>query len=271
MMNTPKLFFTTLVNALRTKDDAKALRQHMNDVNAKHFGNTQKPAKLFAYFADMMGTSNANRLSALLDEKVSDNFDDPASFIDVLLTPIMSRAARVGEVGRVISGSDPVPCWFINLPLLTIKTTGYSDYPEKTTCYLGVIINVEYSRALGKLIVDATLALFDDTDLSACDIGYEVELETQNDITEYFSSEMEMGFGQATSISLHEGGKLFSSLTGLTTSTFDEGDEPIIPFLVNGIGHELIRTLSPVCDLTLNCGDIACQQMFLASGKIEKR
>ncbi len=270
-MNTPKLFFTTLVNALRTKDDAKALRQHMNDVNAKHFGNTQKPAKLFAYFADMMGTSNANKLSALLDEKVSDNFDDPATSISTLLSPMMSRVARVGEVGRVISGSDPAPSWFMNLPLLTIKTTGYTDDPEKTTCYLGVIINVEYSRAFGKLIVDATLALFDDADLSACDIGYEVELETQNDITEYFSSEMEMGFGQATSISLHEGGKLFSSLTGLTTSTFDEGDEPIIPFLVNGIGHELIRTLSPVCDLTLNCGDIACQQMFLASGKIEKR
>jgi len=115
-MNTPKLFFTTLVNALRTKDDAKALRQHMNDVNAKHFGNTQKPAKLFAYFADMMGTSNANKLSALLDEKVSDNFDDPATFISTLLSPMMSRVARVGEVGRVISGSDPAPSWFMNLP-----------------------------------------------------------------------------------------------------------------------------------------------------------
>lgn len=63
-------FFESLLNTISNESDAKAIKDHLNAVNTKYFGNPLKASKAFQYFTDLMGTRNSQALSKVLKEAV---------------------------------------------------------------------------------------------------------------------------------------------------------------------------------------------------------
>lgn len=263
-MTIAKQFFTTLINTARHTDDAKALRAHMNAVNARHFGNGLKPAKLFAYFADMMGTANANKLTALLDDELSKRSTDTVEKLNAALTPMMSVVADFGNAGRVVGRQEPISHWLMSVPFLTIKTTGSNDDPECDTYHLGVDLWVEYAKASNIVLVDATLRLYD-TEMNAYDLSYDMEILTPEDLLRYFSDDLEMGFGEIKDITLHEGVLRFFPVAPTL-----QYSSPLLSFLIYGLCQHLLGEISGVCSLSVKDVDRATHQFFYASGEAHK-
>lgn len=269
-MNVARHFFTALTRTLRTTDDAKSLRQHLNTVNARHFGNGLKPAKLFAYFADLMGTANANKLTALLAAHTGpfDPAQDVVSRIDAALAHLMAHAAEYGKCGRARSENDPLPVWHMAIPLMTVTTTGNPDTPSQHQYYIGLAIEVSYSHQYERLIVDATLKLYD-MDMVDFELSYECDFISLADIELYFSEAMEMGFGELRNVTLAPGVNALLPAIHFNTKTHtDTPFNPVLLLLTYGVTTQLLEALSPIATLRIEHVDLATHQWLYATASV---
>jgi hypothetical protein len=184
-------FFNTLLHTVPSKKDRQALREHVNQVNAKYFGNGLNPGKLHAYFADLMGASNANKLT----EQLTTNTLPIVTPLDTFNYVI--KATRTLEQYMLFSPNltqdTRHPSVLMVFPITEFTTTGIEDSPENNRFFLALSVTVSVSMSTGKLDVMAEQIIWDTTDETNTDISYGWDM--RNGLEDYLCDDNEMGYG----------------------------------------------------------------------------
>jgi hypothetical protein len=136
-------FFNTLIQTLSTPSDAKSLREHIGEVNAKHFGNTQKANKLFMYFADLMGTRNANTLAKALNEKFGscDTSLPLQERVSMMLVSAGFKPKSAQNWMDMEYDAHKIKAGGFNFPLVALRTSREGE--QEQYCYLSCSLYVD--------------------------------------------------------------------------------------------------------------------------------
>lgn len=185
-------FFNALTSSINSSAEVKSLKEHINQVNAQYFGNGLKASRLHAYFADLMGTQNANKLTQQIKGAV-----------DVKRTPLELFAFIVDTTQSLkhyclnrpnILMDDRHPSILMVVPIIEFKTTGIEDSPENNRFFLALSISISVSVATGKVDIVAEQIIWDIEDDSTTDIS--LAWDMRNGLHDYLQEDNEMGYGE---------------------------------------------------------------------------
>jgi hypothetical protein len=184
-------FFNTLLHTVPSKKEQQALREHFNQVNAKYFGNGLNPGKLHAYFADLMGASNANRLTEQL-KTTPLLLATPSNTFEHVIEAVMTLEKYMLFAPNVMQDARH-PSVLMVFPITEFTTTGIEDSPENNRFFLALSVTVSVSVSTGKVDVVAEQIIWDTTDETNTDISYGWDM--RNGLENYLCDDNEMGYG----------------------------------------------------------------------------
>lgn len=194
-------FFNTALNTFKTAGQAQQFREQLDAINTKYYGNPLKKSKLFLYFADLLGTKNANQLTETLNEKIG-TYDTDLSLQERIniATELAGFKAQQDGWSNSNFGRKNTSCQLFYRPIFDV--TMLNDNEETTmTIYLFLYVDTTNSRTgkSHKVTLNACLGFGnDDIGVNDFNTGFSLS-ESVGSLFAYFN-EFDLNHGKMTAI-----------------------------------------------------------------------
>tara|TARA_Y100000310_G_scaffold334460_1_gene414306 strand:+ start:6021 stop:6830 length:810 start_codon:yes stop_codon:yes gene_type:complete len=239
-------FFRALTQTVTSTEDVRDIKTHINQVNARYFGNGLGANKMHSYLCNLLGSEQANKLSDNIMTQAGELTALPLNEqLDALLGELLSPLNSAGRGDTYIHNEDEISRIFY-LPLITLNTKdGDAGINE-----LELRLEVKLDTTATRICIRGRFVLWQpdtkDNSEGPDDLLYGWDIS--EGIDGYFATAGEKGYGRLVSIKASPYAVGTAGFTPRLTTGSNE-----YPYLVQMSGlymQKIILALHALADMT---------------------